>query len=85
MMIANDRGTPRRTNSGHARSAYPVVPNTVTIGKQAVPIFDVLGKDVPLFHYTTGDEDDDTGSQFVQQARGWFDSVWTTIAHEYTP
>jgi DNA-binding transcriptional regulator YhcF (GntR family) len=64
---------------------YPVVANTVSIDKQPVPIFDVLGKDVPLFHYTTGDEDDDTGSQFVTQARGWFDSVWTTIAHEYTP
>jgi DNA-binding transcriptional regulator YhcF (GntR family) len=64
---------------------YPVVQHTVSIGKQAVPIFDVLGKDVPLFHYTTSDEDDDTGSQYVAQARGWFDSVWTTIAHEYTP
>ena len=64
---------------------YPVIEHPVTIGKQSVPIFDVLGKDVPLFHYSTGDEDDDTGSQFVTQSRGWFDSVWTTIAHEYTP
>lgn len=64
---------------------YPVVRNTVSVNKQPVPIFDVLGKDVPLFHYATSGEDDDAGDQYVHQARGWFDSVWTTIAHEYTP
>lgn len=64
---------------------YPVVQNTVSINKQPVPIFDVLGKDVPLFHYTTSGEDDQADDQYVQQARGWFDSVWTTIAHEYAP
>jgi len=60
---------------------YPVVKHTVTIDKQATPIWDVLGKDVPLFHFATTDEDD-MASHFVQQARGWFDSVWTTIARE---
>ncbi len=45
----------------------------------------MLGKDVPLFHFRTGDEDDDTGTLYVTQARGWFDSVWTTIAHEHKP
>jgi DNA-binding transcriptional regulator YhcF (GntR family) len=64
---------------------YPVVQHTVSIAKQPVPIFDVLGKDVPLFHYATSGEDDDAGDQYVTQARGWFDSVWTTIAREYTP
>ena len=63
---------------------YPVVRHTVTIAKASVPIFDVLGKDVPLFHFTTSDEDD-MASQYVQQARGWFDSVWTMIAREYQP
>ncbi|MFB9183279.1 winged helix-turn-helix domain-containing protein [Dactylosporangium sucinum] len=61
---------------------YPVVRHTVTIDKQSVPIFDVLGKDVPLFHFATGDEDDDMPALYVQQARAWFDSVWTTIARE---
>jgi DNA-binding transcriptional regulator YhcF (GntR family) len=64
---------------------YPVVQNTVSINKQPVSIYDVLGKDVPLFHYATSGEDDDAADQFVQQSRGWFDSVWTTIAHEYMP
>ncbi|MEU7903640.1 winged helix-turn-helix domain-containing protein [Actinoplanes sp. NPDC049118] len=64
---------------------YPVVTNTVSVDKQPVTIFDVLGKDVPLFHYATSGEDDDAADQFVDQARTWFDSVWTSIAHEYTP
>jgi DNA-binding transcriptional regulator YhcF (GntR family) len=64
---------------------YPVVTNTVSIDKQPVPIFDVLGKDVPLFHYAISGEADDAADQFVQQSRGWFDSVWTTVAHEYQP
>ena len=63
---------------------YPVVKHTVTIAKNPVPIYDVLGKDVPLFHFATSDEDD-MANQYVQQARAWFDSVWTTIAREYQP
>ena len=64
---------------------YPVVENTVSIGGEAVPIFDVLGKDVPLFHYATTGEDGDAADQFVEQSRRWFESVWNTVAHEYTP
>ncbi|GAA2562081.1 hypothetical protein GCM10010435_37530 [Winogradskya consettensis] len=64
---------------------YPVIQNTVLVDKQPVPIFDVLGKDVPLFHYVTSGEEDDAGDQFVQQSRTWFDSIWTTIAHDYIP
>jgi len=63
---------------------YPVVKHTVTIAKNTVPIYDVLGKDVPLFHFATSDEDE-MANQYVQQARGWFDSVWNTIAREYQP
>jgi DNA-binding transcriptional regulator YhcF (GntR family) len=64
---------------------YPVVRNTVSVDNEPVPIFDVMGKDVPLFHYVANGEDDDAADQFVQQAKAWFDSVWTTIAHSYTP
>jgi len=63
---------------------YPVVKHTVTIAKNTVPIYDVLGKDVPLFHFSTSNEDE-MANQYVQQARGWFDSVWNTIAREYQP
>ena len=64
---------------------YPVIRRDVTIDREPVPIYDVLGKDVPLFHFAAGDEDDDgddMASQYVQQARVWFDSVWNTIAQE---
>jgi DNA-binding transcriptional regulator YhcF (GntR family) len=64
---------------------YPVIRNTVSVDDQPVPIFDVLGKDVPLFHYVASGEDDDEADQFVHQAQAWFDSVWTTIAHPYKP
>ncbi|MEV4514496.1 GntR family transcriptional regulator [Dactylosporangium sp. NPDC049525] len=61
---------------------YPVVRHTVTIDHAQVPIYDVMGKDVPLFQFAAGDDEDDMPTQYVQQARGWFDSVWNTIAHE---
>ncbi|MER7005238.1 GntR family transcriptional regulator [Dactylosporangium sp. NPDC000555] len=60
---------------------YPVVRHNVTIDHESVPIFDVMGKDVPLFQFAVGDEED-LATQYVQQARAWFDSVWTTIARE---
>jgi hypothetical protein len=55
------------------------------VDKQAVQIFDVPGKDVPLFHYVTTGDDGDAGGQFVQQSRAWSDSTWETIAREYVP
>ncbi|GIF68768.1 GntR family transcriptional regulator [Asanoa ishikariensis] len=58
---------------------YPVVKHIVTIDRSPAAIYDVMGKDVPLFPYVAGDSDD-PASLYVEQARGWFDSVWTTIA-----
>jgi DNA-binding transcriptional regulator YhcF (GntR family) len=62
---------------------YPAVERTVTIGARSVPILDLLGKDVPLFHYAVTDDDASHGSQFVESSRAWFDSLWGTIAREY--
>jgi hypothetical protein len=62
---------------------YPAIERTVTIGSQPVAIYDVLGKDVPLFHYAVSDDDTAAGTQFVEASRTWFDSIWNTIAHEY--
>jgi DNA-binding transcriptional regulator YhcF (GntR family) len=64
---------------------YPVHEHSVTVKRTPRPIYDVLGKDSILFHHTTTDDDSAIGSQYVQQARGWFDSVWNTIAVDYTP
>jgi hypothetical protein len=63
---------------------YPVMKHRVTAAGKQVPIYDVLGKDATLFHFAA-DEDGDAaiGAQYVEQARAWFDSTWSTIAKEY--
>ncbi len=65
---------------------YPVLEHSVTIDGEPVAIYDPMGKDATLFHYSAT-EDDDTSSapQFVSQAQVWFDSLWNTIAHPYLP
>ena len=62
---------------------YPVLEHTVTIDKQPVPIFDPMGKDATLFHFSAGDDETSNGPQYVAQARTWFDSMWSTITREY--
>jgi DNA-binding transcriptional regulator YhcF (GntR family) len=63
---------------------YPVVQHDVTIGGEPVPIFDPMGKDATLFQYSVGAEDDtSTATEYVIQARTWFDSLWNTISREY--
>ncbi|MFJ9693440.1 GntR family transcriptional regulator [Kitasatospora sp. NPDC101183] len=36
-------------------------------------------------HHVAGPDDASLGSQYVQQAQMWFDSVWSTIAYERQP
>jgi DNA-binding transcriptional regulator YhcF (GntR family) len=62
---------------------YPVVERTVTVKGQPLAIYDLMGKDVPLFHYAITDDDSSSGTQFVEASRAWFDSLWNTIAREY--
>jgi hypothetical protein len=62
---------------------YPVIERTITIKGAPLAIYDLLGKDVPLFHYAVTDEDDALGTQFVHASRAWFDSLWNSIAREY--
>ncbi|WP_433530464.1 winged helix-turn-helix domain-containing protein [Micromonospora sp. CA-263727] len=63
---------------------YPVVERTVSIKGEPMAIYDLMGKDVPLFHYAvTDDSDTSHGTQFVEASRQWFDSVWSTIAYRY--
>jgi len=62
---------------------YPAVERSVSIGGEAVSIFDLMGKDVPLFHYAITDDDASHGSLFVHAAQSWFDSLWSTIAREF--
>lgn len=62
---------------------YPVVERTVSVERQPTEIYDLMGKDVPLFHYEVSDEDSSNGSQFVDASQQWFDTWWTTVAKEY--
>ncbi|GAA1562489.1 GntR family transcriptional regulator [Kribbella sancticallisti] len=58
---------------------YPVVERDVEIDGKPVPTFDAVGKDTVLFHHSISDNDQATGSQYVEQARRWFDSLWGTL------
>ncbi|MEU4800732.1 winged helix-turn-helix domain-containing protein [Actinosynnema sp. NPDC023587] len=62
---------------------YPVREHVLSLDGQPQAIYDLMGKDAILFHHSTTDDDTSTGSQYVDQARTWFDSLWTTIATEY--
>lgn len=49
---------------------YPAVERTATIKGKRVGIYDLMGKDCTLFHYTASD-DDSPETQFIQSsARG---------------
>ncbi len=62
---------------------YPVVERTVSIKGEPTAIYDLMGKDVPLFHYAIIDDEAAAGTQFVESSRAWFDSMWNTIARDY--
>jgi len=64
---------------------YPVREHVVTIKGEKHPIYDLMGKDTILFHHATSDDDTSTGSQYVEQARTWFESMWNTVARDLTP
>ena len=59
---------------------YPVREHKVTIKGEAHAVYDLMGKDAVLFHHAANDDDTSTGSQYVEQARLWFDSMWQSVA-----
>ncbi|WP_033290992.1 GntR family transcriptional regulator [Amycolatopsis jejuensis] len=63
---------------------YPVVEHSVAIGGKPVDIFDPMGKDAVLFHYSTTDDETSISSQYVEQSQKWFNSVWDSVAREYS-
>jgi len=64
---------------------YPVVEHALTVDAEPQTIYDLRGKDAILFHHSANDDDTSTGSQYVDQARTWFDSMWNTVSTEFTP
>ncbi|AWS42100.1 GntR family transcriptional regulator [Streptosporangium sp. 'caverna'] len=61
---------------------YPVVKHTARLNGERKELYDVMGKDSVLFHYALTDDPSSTASQYVAQARAWFNSMWTTISRE---
>ncbi|WP_328466662.1 GntR family transcriptional regulator [Streptomyces sp. NBC_00448] len=61
---------------------YPLRERTMAIEGENRNFYDITGKDATLFHHAAGPDGESMGSQYVQQARTWFGSVWETIAHE---
>ncbi|MCD0482036.1 winged helix-turn-helix domain-containing protein [Streptacidiphilus sp. ASG 303] len=64
---------------------YPIRPNKVVAQGEAIEIYDLVGKDATLFHYSVNEGDSSTGAQQVEQARMWFESVWDTIGRDFNP
>ncbi|MER7278842.1 winged helix-turn-helix domain-containing protein [Dactylosporangium sp. NPDC000244] len=62
---------------------YPAIERTVSYKGEPLAIYDLLGKDVPLFNYAVSEEDTSHGTQFVGASKQWFDSVWDSVAREY--
>ena len=58
---------------------YPISKHTVTLDGQPVPMYDLMGKDATLFHYAVDGDSTSMESQYVEQARAWFDAAWNTI------
>jgi DNA-binding transcriptional regulator YhcF (GntR family) len=61
---------------------YPVREHKLTIKGEPHAVYDLVGKDTVLFHHAATNDGDAMGTQYVQQAREWFDSMWNTVARE---
>ena len=61
---------------------YPVQEHTVKLDGELTAIWDLMGKDAILFHHTADADVEAVGSQYVQQSRMWFDSIWSNVARD---
>lgn len=61
---------------------YPITEHSVSLRGEVVAMFDLMGKNATMFHYDTGDDPDSIGAQYVDQAQGWFESMWSTVSRE---
>jgi DNA-binding transcriptional regulator YhcF (GntR family) len=56
---------------------YPVDEPPAKTDDGTHSIFEPKGKDAPLFHQEATDDPEAVGSQYVNQANTWFESIWT--------
>jgi DNA-binding transcriptional regulator YhcF (GntR family) len=59
---------------------YPITQTTIPTKGGDEQIWDLGGKDTPLFHHDTGDP---AGAEHVQQYQAWFDAMWTSVARDH--
>ena len=62
---------------------YPAVEREVSIQGKPTGIYDLMGRDATLFHYAASDDEASHATQFVESARLWFDSLWSSVAVDY--
>jgi hypothetical protein len=62
---------------------YTVVEHMVKYRGQVTAMYDAMGRDSLLFHHTDDGDETSAATQYVLQARAWFDSVWSTVATDY--
>ena len=58
---------------------YPVLKHKVMIEGEPTAIFDPMGKDAVLFHFAANEDDASVGTQYVSEAKKWFESVWESV------
>jgi DNA-binding transcriptional regulator YhcF (GntR family) len=59
---------------------YPVQEHKLKINNEPHAVYDLMGKDTVLFHHAVNLDESSSGTQYVEQARLWFDSMWNTVA-----
>lgn len=64
---------------------YPITEHVVPLDGEQRKIYDLMGKDTTLFHHAISDDEASSGTQYVQQAKLWFDSMWTSVARDLAP
>jgi DNA-binding transcriptional regulator YhcF (GntR family) len=64
---------------------YPVVQRRLTIQGEPHEIYDLMGKDATLFHYTRTDDTGSDDGDYIDEAQRWFDAIWTTLGRDLTP
>jgi hypothetical protein len=61
---------------------YPLVEHKIPFPDGSHAMYDLMGKDAVVFRHskTAGEVAD---AQFVEQAQGWFDSMWDHLSYEF--
>jgi hypothetical protein len=61
---------------------YPLVKHNIPLPGGQRDMYDLMGKDAVVFRHSTR-SDDPADARFVEQAQGWFDSMWDHISYEF--